>query len=181
MRPRKGAEYLIRAIPAIRNEIPNCRFLLVGDAEFVEGKDYLGELKRIAELTGVGDLIKFTGFRNDVDRILEIVTVLVLPSLFGEGLPLVLLEGMAHSLPIVATDTAGNKEVVIDGETGYLVPPADSMLLADKIINLLKSPELRLRLGEAGRRRVETIFSLESMLEKYKFVYRQLSRHSSNK
>lgn len=179
LRPRKGAEYLIRAIPAIHNAIPECRFLFVGDAEFVEGKDYLGELKHLAALTGVEHLLKFTGFRSDVDKILEIATVLVLPSLFGEGLPLVLLEGMAHNLPVVATNTAGNKEVVMDGETGYLVPPADSGLLADKIIKLLKSPELRQRLGEAGRHRVESVFSMETMLEKYKLVYRQLARNSS--
>ncbi len=178
LRPRKGAEYFIRAVPEIKKRIPESRFLVVGDAEFVIGRDYSGELKQLAEELGVSDVIKFTGFRPDADRIMEILDVLVLPSLFGEGLPLVLLEGMAHGLPIVATRTSGNIEVVLEGENGFLVDAADASSLAHSILTLLLSDELRHNFGEKGKERAQQKFSLDLMIEGYKKIYRALMKKS---
>lgn len=178
LRPRKGAEYFIRAIPYIHTQIPESRFLLVGDAEFVEGRDYLAELKHLAEQLGLNDVVTFAGFRPDADKIMEIVDLLVLPSLFGEGLPLVLIEAMAHHLPVVATNTSGNKEVVVDGETGLLVPPSDVTQLAEKITFLLRSPDLRQKMGIAGRQRAQEKFSLDTTIRSYKEIYRKLLEKS---
>ncbi|MCD6386219.1 glycosyltransferase, partial [Candidatus Sumerlaeota bacterium] len=178
LRPRKGAEYFIRAIPHVRTQIPESRFLIVGDAEFVEGRDYLNELKQLAEKLSVTEVLTFTGFRPDADKIMEIVDVLVLPSLFGEGLPLVLIEAMAHGVPVVATNTSGNKEVVVDGETGMLVPPTDVIQLADKLTILLRSPELRRKMGISGRHRVQEKFSLDMTIKSYQSIYRKLMEKS---
>ncbi len=174
LRPRKGCEYFIKAIPEILEKHQDTRFLIIGNAEFVEGRDYLGDLKKLAESLNVSDAVTFTGFREDVSKLMDIMDIIVLPSLFGEGLPLTLLEAIAHKKPIVATDTEGNNEVVVDGETGFLVPPKDSKALADKISQLIDNEDLRIKMGEMGRKRVESMFSLQEMIHRYEEVYREL-------
>ncbi len=174
LRPRKGAEYFIKSVRHVHERVPGARFLIVGDAEFVEGKDYLEELRALARSERVDHLIHFTGFRKDADAIMGMVDILVLPSLFGEGLPLVVLEGMALALPVVATDTSGNREAIADGETGFLVPPADSLRLAEAMEKLAQEPELRTTMGKAGKQRAHEMFSLKRTLEQYAAIYRSL-------
>ena len=108
---------------------------------------------RIAQL-GLGDRVHLLGFRTDIPELLAGCDLFVLPSLF-EGLPLSILEAMAAGKAVVATAIGGNDEAVVDGVTGLLVPPADPEALADALRTLLREPERRRRLGEAGRRRAE--------------------------
>lgn len=174
LRPRKGAEYFLRAIPLILKRLPQTRFLLVGDTEFVEGRDYLHELKEITRKLDIQDKIVFTGFRMDADKIMQILDVLTLPSLFGEGLPLVILESMAYGIPVVASKTSGNIEAVVDGVTGLLALPQNESDLSEKIIRLLESPESRRSMGLAARKRVQDAFSLSHTIEQYCDVYQEL-------
>jgi glycosyltransferase involved in cell wall biosynthesis len=115
----------------------------------------------------------FTGIRQDVPNILGLLDVFVLPSLW-EGLPIALLEAMAAGLPVVATAVGGTPEVVVEGETGFLVPPRDPEALAEAILRLLREPDLRRRMGEAGRKRVAEHFSVEQMVQKTEALYEHL-------
>jgi len=97
-----------------------------------------------------------------------------LPSINGEGLSNSLLESMAAAVPVVATTVGGNPEVVVDGETGLLVPPRNAAALAEAICRVLRTPGLRNTLGQAGRRRVLEHFSNERMIRNVERLYGEL-------
>jgi glycosyltransferase involved in cell wall biosynthesis len=121
---------------------------------------------------GLDDVVFTLGYRSDVDQILASSDVFVLPS-FREGTPRVITEAMASGLPVVATDIAGVPEQVADGESGYLVETGDPGALADCLERLVDDPDLRERMGAAGRERVER-FSTDRMLADLDAVYRDL-------
>jgi glycosyltransferase involved in cell wall biosynthesis len=104
--------------------------------------------------------------------------VFVMPSL-SEGLSIALLEAMAARKPVVTTKVGGNPEIVVDGETGYLVPAKDVQSLASAILDMLSNPDQRIRFGENGRRRVEERFSLVTMAEGYQKLYTAAIEESS--
>jgi glycosyltransferase involved in cell wall biosynthesis len=174
LRPRKGPEHLIRAAREIVDKHPEALFVFVGDAEFVEKRNYLADLKRLACQCGVEEACRFVGFQSNTAQWVTAFDVMVLPSLFGEGLPLSLLEGMAHGLPIVTTDTEGNRCCVEDGRTGFLVPAADAGALAARLNELADSEPLRSEQGLAGFARARERFSIEAMLRGYEEVYEDL-------
>jgi glycosyltransferase involved in cell wall biosynthesis len=107
---------------------------------------------------------------GDVAGLLARGRLFVLPSR-SEGISLTLLEAMARGLPVVATRVGGTPEVVVDGETGLLVPPGDPAALADAILRLQRDPEAGRRMGEAGRPRVERIFDVCRMVAEYEALY----------
>ncbi|NQU44427.1 glycosyltransferase family 4 protein [bacterium] len=171
MRPRKGPDVLLRAMPGVLAQFPDARLLMVGSGEFVESEDYLETLARLAKEIGVRDHVIFTGHRDDTLAMLSIMDVVVLPSIFGEGLPLTTLEAMALAKPIVTTNTEGNNEAVVHEETGLLVPPNDPEALADAICRVLAGKAWALSLGQKGRLRVREHFSIEKMAERYQGLY----------
>ncbi len=138
---RCGVEYLIRAIPQILGKQADSRFLIVGDGPLM---DYH---KSLARSLGVEDSVKFSGWvPNDwLPRILSAADVYVSTS-FSDGTSASLLEAMACGLPVVVTAIPGNKEWVLEGSNGYLVPPGDSEELARGIVRLLLDDELRSRM-----------------------------------
>lgn len=91
-----------------------------------------------------------------------------------EGLPNAIMEAMASGLPCVVTDVGGNGELVVDGETGYVVPPNDPATMAQKILCLFKNEKLRKEMGMAGRRRIEKDFSVDKMVSETKEIYEKL-------
>jgi len=161
--PQKGLHDLVAAAALV----PEARVMVVG-----EGPERRALETRIAHL-GLGDRVHLLGFRSDVPDLLAGSDLFVLPSLF-EGLPLSILEAMAAGKPVVATAIGGNDEAVVDGATGLLVPPGDPRALADAIRALLRDPERRRRLGEAGRRRAEAEFSAPAMVRRVAAVYDEL-------
>jgi len=167
-RPVKGVSYLLDAIPAIVSEVPSARFLFLGG-----GARERPALREKARALGIERFVTFMGHRKDVDRYYEVMNMSVLTSL-SEGLSITLLESMSHGLPVVATNVGGNPEVVVDGRTGYLVPPKNARSLADRIVHLLRDPGLRLRMGEEGRRRVEQDFQLRDVANRYLDLYRSM-------
>ena len=158
--PKKGQLHLIRGLPKLIEQAPNARLLVVGD---MNSSDYVGMVKAEAEALGVDSRVIWAGRRDDVARILQACDLSVLASL-EENLPLAILEAMAASIPVVATDVGGVAECVVPGETGLLVPPSDSDALARALGSLISSPQDRITMGEAGRRRLLRSFSSHSQV-----------------
>lgn len=166
----KGQRELIAALA----QVPDARALLVG-ADLEQGGAFQASLEREAERFGVRDRVVFAGRRDDVSQLLAELDVLALPS-WTEGLPLVVLEAMARRRPVVATPVGGTPEVVVDGETGLLVPPRDPVALAAALRRLLADAELRRRMGDAGYERVRDHFSAGEMTRRVLAIYDKVLR-----
>jgi sugar transferase (PEP-CTERM/EpsH1 system associated) len=160
----KGQTYLLQACKTVAGAFPDLVLLVAGEGE------QLGPLEREAAALGVSGNVRFLGFRDDVPALLQAMEVFVLPSL-SEGLPLSVLEALALERPVVATNVGGMPEIVQDGVTGYLVPPADPGALADRILRLLRDARSAAQMGRAGRKRVEAGFGLEQMIGEYQSLY----------
>lgn len=164
LEPEKGFDVLLDAVAQLPPEV---RLVLGGSGLEQEA------LAAQVDALGLQHRVTLTGFVADVPAFLGQTGIFVLPSR-SEGLGLVLLEAMAAGRPVVASRVGGIPEVVLDGETGLLVPPEDPGALADAIRRLLEDPSLAQRLGEAGRRRVEAVFSAERMAEQTAALYEEL-------
>lgn len=154
LRVRKGVEVLLEALPAARQAHPGLRLLLAGDGEQREVLE-----RRCAEL-GLGDCVTFLG-RCDAGRVRRLLAharCLVVPSIY-EGMPLVILEAMAEGTPVIASAVSGIPEVVLDGETGWLVPQEDPPALTAAMVAALADPTEASRRGDASRARVAACFT----------------------
>ncbi|MFJ8040998.1 glycosyltransferase family 4 protein [Kitasatospora sp. NPDC096147] len=155
--PRKGQDTLITALPQILREVPDAVLLIVGDGP------YRGELEKLAERTGVSASVRFTGAVpwSELPAHYGAGDVFAMPcrtrrgGLDVEGLGIVYLEASATGLPVVAGDSGGAPDAVLEGETGYVVPGGSPSAAAERIVRLLKDPQLRRTMGEAGRAWVE--------------------------
>jgi glycosyltransferase involved in cell wall biosynthesis len=165
--PTKGLPFFIQAIPYVRDVFPETNFVIVGDGR------QRSELERLTTELGLDSCLFFLGQRDDVSQILPLFDVFVLPSV-KEGLPYALLEAMAAARPVVATAVGGVPEVIMDGQTGLLVPPKDPEALAQAIITFLRNPERARAMGEAGRKRVLEHFTVERMVAETERVYQEL-------
>ena len=163
-RPVKGYQYLLKAFMQASESFPQTQLLLVGN-----GPDRPGLVDQ-AQSLGVRSRVIFYDDTINIPQILASLDMLALPSLF-EGMPNIALEAMAAALPVLATAVGGTPEVVIDGETGLLVPPGDAEALTSAITRLLKNPQLREEMGQAGRKRVESEFSINNTVREVKRLY----------
>jgi glycosyltransferase involved in cell wall biosynthesis len=164
---QKAQDDLAAAIPWVLGQCPQARFLFVGEGALRP------QIERQVARLGVAGRVVFTGFRQDVPALLQVMDVFALPSRW-EGLSLVLLEAMACRKPVVATRVTGNVDVVVDGVTGFLVPVGAPQELAEKIIVLMQDKKLRTEYGQKGRERVERDFSLDAMVVRTGAVYQEL-------
>lgn len=133
-RPRKGVEVLLRALQKLKQRGIRFKFHAVGA---FETGTYETSVKNSAARLGLDDRIEWKGFTDDIDDELSSMDIFVLPSLYGEGLPMVILEAMAAGLPVIATRVEGVSEVIEHGVTGVLVDHADPSLLANSIQSLI--------------------------------------------
>lgn len=163
----KGHTYLIDATVRILEEFPDLKVLLVGDGPLRT------QLEKEVEALSLTHSIIFTGIRHDVREVLSFLDLFVLPS-SSEGLPMAILEAMAAGRPVVATRVGGVPEAVVDGVTGFLVPPRDPAALAEAIACLLRDHDLRRVMAQAARERVAQYFSVERMVEQTQNLYEQL-------
>lgn len=159
---------LVRALALLRER--TFRAHLVGD-----GRERPAVEAEIARL-GLAGLVEIDGVRDDVAEILAAAHVFVLSSR-AEALPISVLEAMAAGLPVVASHVGGLPDMVLEGETGFLVPPGDSAALARAVARLLDDPALRVRLGAAGRARVEAQFGVGPFRAAHEELYRRLLAH----
>jgi glycosyltransferase involved in cell wall biosynthesis len=165
--PEKGFDQLVAAARGVLQKHPAAGFVLFGDGPLREA------LARQAAEGGLGGRFVFAGFHGDLEKYLPNLDVFVQPS-FTEGLPVVVLEAAAAGLPVVATAVGGTPEVVADGETGFLVPPARPDALTDKLEILLGDTALRTRMGKHGRRLVEAEFTFEAQSVQYQRLFAEL-------
>ena len=172
----KGHDQLLDAAPKIVERHPEVRFFLIGDGVLYE------HLRNRARESGILDNFVFAGLvpRERIPEMISAMDVLVHTSL-REGLARVLPQALAMGKPCVSFDIDGAPEVVIPGETGYLVRPGDAEGLADAISRLLDDPELRAQMGRAGRRRVDPDFRAETMVQEIASVYRTLAARYSER
>jgi glycosyltransferase involved in cell wall biosynthesis len=160
----KGHEWLVRALPDVLARLPNAVVVMVGDGETRAAVEQLtGEI-------GVRDHVVFTGSLESPLGIVREAHVCVMPSL-SEGLPIALLEAMALGRAVVASSVGGIPEVVQDGATGLLVPPADPKALSVALGRVLLDPTLRTTLGEAASAHVEREWSAGRMVDRTAAVY----------
>jgi glycosyltransferase involved in cell wall biosynthesis len=166
--PVKGHDILMRALALVKERGVKLTVVTAGDGA------ERAPIEALASKLGLGpEHVRFLGFRSDVPDLLAAADFFVLPSRM-EGLPLAVLEAMSHGLPIVTTRIGGNPEVVTDGEHGLLVPIEDPAALAAALARFAEDPDLRRKLGEAGRARVAAEFSFTEMTRKYEAIYDRL-------
>jgi glycosyltransferase involved in cell wall biosynthesis len=158
--PEKGVFVLLDAAGKICAERRDVCFILAGSGPSMD------KLRKSIKATHFEDNFKLLGWRDDIDRLMRIADVFVLPTYYFEGLPVAILEAMACGKPVVATRHRGCEDVVVDGQTGFLVPVKQVEPLAKKIWCLLDDEQLRTHMGQAGIRRVESHFESDYCTER---------------
>ncbi|RJO75652.1 glycosyltransferase [Nocardia panacis] len=156
LRPEKDHHTFLRAARIVVDRIPQARFLIVGDGPMRD------EIANTIRESGLDGRVVPTGSRQDIAALLPAMDVVTLSSHSVECFPMALLEAMAAARPAVCTAVGGVPELVVEGQTGHLVPPRDPELLADRLIALLGDHAVRRRMGAAARARVESTFSLQA-------------------
>ena len=165
-RPEKGHDVFFEAVRRLASQIPNLRVLALGDQG--TRRKYFETLIQQDEIL---QEIVTVDHVQDVKKYLAVMDVVCLTPINNEGFSNALLEEMAAGRPIIATDVGGNAEAVVDGETGYIIPPNDVDALERAILKLYNNPELRKGMGQKGRKRVENHFTLEKMIQNIENYY----------
>ncbi len=168
--PQKGLDLAVQALPAIRASHPKAVLVIAGEGPERERLEALGRAR------GLADALFLPGRAGDVAALLEQADVLVHPSRW-EGFGLVLLEAMLAARPIVATNVSSIPEIVVDGETGFLVPRNTPGALADAVVRVLDAPGT---LGAAGRARALEHFSADAMARRTAEVYEEATRTTAS-
>ncbi len=166
----KGHDVFVKAAALVHAELPYVDFVVAGD---VLEESFFAELQDLVRSSGLEDAFRFAGSVADLQGELTTADVFVLPSR-SEGFSNSLIEAMAYALPVIATEVGGNSEAIEQNETGLLVPPEDPQALAEAMLALLGSREVRETMGAAGRLRAERMFSADAMMQKLTRSYHDL-------
>lgn len=169
---RKGVEYLLRAVPIVKQRCSNFRIIIIGE-DRTQSKNYLAKMKQIIQEEGIEKDVILTGPMHDIPTIMNSLDIFVLPTLW-EGLARTILEALACAKPIVATRVGGNPEQIDDGINGLLVPPKNPEKLAEAIIQLLQDSKKRLKMGQASRLKAKSDFSIKRNIEETEKIYHAL-------
>lgn len=172
--PQKRVKDLIWAMDLLKSARDDAHLLVVGDGP------ERWRLERYRDQNQIADRVHFLGERSDVPRIVEQLDCLWLASEY-EGQSNAIMEAMSAGVPVIATEIPGNRDLVIPGETGYLVPVGDRAAFTRQTHALLDDRELARRLGDAARRRMLAEFTLERMIERHVALYRELAHGEANR
>ncbi len=164
--PLKGYEVMLDALPAVLAAIPTVHYLIIGGG----GAEYCARLKAITVNRGIAERVHFAGFQESVASYLSALDLYVHPSL-REAFGLAVVEAMAMGKAVVATTTGGLPEVVVQAETGLLVPPGNVELLAATVVSLLQDRVRREQMGLCGRTRAHERFSLDASVMHMEQLY----------
>lgn len=163
----KGVDLAIKAMKNVLKLEPEAKLWIIGDGKEKEN------LKRLALELGIEKSIDFLGFTQNVDELLVKCSMLVLPSRW-EGFGLVLLEAMKLKIPCIAFNHTAANEIIIDNETGFLIPNLDEELMSEKIIYLFKNPELAIEMGKKGNELLNRKFTIDKSIDGYEKLMEQL-------
>lgn len=163
----KGHEFLLDAVPQVITEVPDTKFVIIGDGKLSS------KIKQKISKNNLNTSVFMLGTRDDVTELYPIMDIFVLPTLW-EGLPRVIPEAMAMGLPIVTTPVDGIPEAITDRINGLFVPPRDPKSLAEALIYLLKNPERARELGREAKKRVDPDFSADKMVDDIQKIYKNL-------
>jgi len=166
---KKGHPIFFQAAALVRRQFPAARFVCVGEGSAEKFTALLDEL-------ALRDAVVFAGYQQDMPHILSALDVVVCSSVKGEGLNGAIREGMSCGRPVVATDVAGNREIVHDGENGVLVGPGDEKALAEAIVDLLRDQAAAQRLGEAARETICRDFTNAFRCARIEDIYQSVAR-----
>ena len=172
--PWKGQHVFLRAAARVRENFPDARFWIIGAPLFGEDS-YERSLHTLAGELGVTEHVTFWGFQENVAALLARVTVVAHASVIGEPFGQVVIEGMAAGKPVVATNGGALPEIVVPGETGWLVPMGDDAALAEAVMALLADPARAATMGAAGRRRIAECFTTAHTAQGVMHVYEQMA------
>lgn len=175
IRPLKGQIVLLQAVRRLQATYPTLRAVLVGE-DLTQGRFF-----QEVEAQGLTDTFRWVGFVSDVKPYLAQASVFVLPSLYREGLPTSILEAMWAGLPVVASRVGGVEELVRDGETGWLVPPGEVELLAERLAQLLADAALRQQLGQRAREHVQRHHTMQAMVDGHLHAFQNLGQARARK
>jgi glycosyltransferase involved in cell wall biosynthesis len=167
--PEKNHAMLVRAASILSTQLCEVHFVIVGDGP------YRPQLERLVADAGLGQDVTFLGERRDVPRVLTALDVVVLTST-TESFPLSVLEGMAAGRPVVATDVGDVSRIMVDGETGYVVPSEDVAAFCDRLGRLAADPALRAEMGLKGRQRVAEMYPRTLMTHSYEQMFDEILR-----
>ncbi len=170
----KGQLVFASAARRVLERFPQTHFLAVGGV-FDKEQYYMDRFRSEVQRLGVAHAFHIADFRKDIRDVMDAFDVFVLPSTQPDPCPAVVLEAMAAGKPVIATAHGGPLEIVVHGETGYLVPPNDAEELAARINELLETPHVRKAFGEAARRRVQQHFHIRRFMIEIESLYAELS------
>lgn len=170
-RPRKGTEVLLDALKILKDKGTEVKLRAVGPFQTPE---YEAEVLAQVERLQIGDMIQWTGFQTDVNQQLDQMDLFVLPSLYGEGLPMVVLEAMANAVPVVAANVEGIPEAVRDGVDGLIFEPGSPQDLADKLASLIGDEQRLKNMSRSALQRQREKLSDTAMAEGVSEVYDEL-------
>lgn len=171
----KGVREFLLAAERVLERFDSAYALVVGD-ESDGSPDYFRQVRSLAEESDVADRILFTGYREDVPALMQALNVMVHCSIEPEPFGMVIAEAMAAGKPVVAADRGGPLDIVVEGETGFLVDPRDTDSLASAIERLLDDPELGEKMGAAGRRRAKRLFGKDRYAREIAEIYDEVVR-----
>jgi glycosyltransferase involved in cell wall biosynthesis len=154
----KGVMDFVRAAEIVFRGNPSCRFILVGKLE--GGDSYQQKIADYLDAHRLNNCIVFSGWTDEVEAIYRALDVVVVPSRYDDPAPNVNLEAMASGVPVIATRAGGSPELVLDGVTGFLVDKASPEQIAEHLLRLARDVEMRARLGQAGKDRVQRMFDI---------------------
>lgn len=167
----KGVLEFIEAAKIIRNRGYNARFLLIGEPDPGNPSSVTEDELRAWSSEGIVEIL---GFRRDIPKLFSQSNIVTLPSYYGEGLPKVLVEAAACGRPVVTTNHPGCRDAIKENVTGLLVPARDPIALAEALITLIENPDLRAKMGKAGRDLAEQDFDVLKIVSAHMQVYQSL-------
>lgn len=167
LRPEKAHDIFLKAALLIHRILPQTHFLIIGD-----GQERFN-LEQLSRDLNISKNVHFLGNCDNVPEILACIDVSVLTS-FCETFPLTILEAMAASKPVVATDTGSVRDIIVDGETGIIVPTGDVEQIAEKILFLLRNKKIATKMGQFAYERAKQHFTIEEMTKKYETLFEEL-------
>jgi glycosyltransferase involved in cell wall biosynthesis len=173
--PPKGQHFVLQVLREIVRENPSFMLYIVGDHVLDEYAFYRAELDRIIDQQGMQEHVRFTGWRTDALELLDTMDIMIHPSL-AEGFGRAVLEGMAMGLAVVASAVGGLREIIRDGENGFLVEPGDSAAIADRVCRLARDAALRRAFGEGAKSEVSAHYMIEDKVRQLECIWEGMAR-----